>query len=94
MPSKIDNISTALGLINASLPGVISLIATFRGGQQVDIKKLLDDTDAKLEGILSSGAAFLALPDPAAETPEPPVPATPTVDVTPESPPDPPAPGE
>jgi len=85
MPSKIDNLSTALGLVNGALPGVISLIATFKGGQQVDIKKLLDDTDAKLNDIISSGEAFLALPDPAAETPDSPVPATPTTDVTAES---------
>jgi len=69
MPSKIDNLSTALALINVALPGAISLIATFGNGQKVDIKKLLDDTDKKLDDIIASGEAFLALPDPAATEP-------------------------
>lgn len=84
----INAISSGLALINVAMPGVVSLIATFSNGQQIDIQKLLNDTDAKLAKIIAEGEDFLSqTPEP--ETPEPPVPATPSVDVTEE--PEPPA---
>ena len=70
MSEKIDKLSSALGLINIALPGVVSLVASFGDGQEVDIKKLLDDTDDRLGGILASTDSFLNLPDPDAEEPE------------------------
>lgn len=60
MPGTIDKLSTGLALINIAMPGVVSLIATFSDGRQVDIKKLLDDTDARVEKTISEGESFLA----------------------------------
>ena len=82
MPSKIDAISSGLALINVAMPGIVSLVATFTGGQQVDIQKLLNDTDEKVNKIISEGTNFLSQPDP-----DPPVPDVPAV--TTEPPPEP-----
>jgi len=84
MPSKIDAISSGLALINVAMPGIVSLVATFAGGQQVDIQKLLDDTDEKVDKIISEGTDFLA------QAPEPMEPLVPDVPaVTTEPPPEP-----
>ncbi len=66
--NKIDAISSGLALINVAMPGIVSLVATFAGGQQVDIQKILNDTDAKVNKIISEGTDFLA------QTPDPPAP--------------------
>jgi hypothetical protein len=78
----LDNLTSAFALLNVAMPGMISLIATFGDGRQVDIKKLLDDTDARVKKTIEKGESFLAKPDPEAETPSP----------EPPSPPDPPQP--
>jgi len=77
--SKIDAISSGLALINVAMPGIVSLVATFTSGQQVDIQKILDDTAKKVEDIINTGEDFLAQPGP-----EPPVPDVPTEPVPPE----------
>jgi hypothetical protein len=59
VPSKIENISNALSLINLAIPAVASVIVTLRNGKKIDLKALLDDTDKRVNDVISKGEDFL-----------------------------------
>ncbi len=73
----LDKLSSGITLFNVAMPGIISLVATFADGREVDIKKLLDDTDARVKKIIDEGESFLDQPDPEATPETPPPPAAP-----------------
>jgi len=60
MPSKIEKITKAIGLINLALPGVTAIIVSLKNGSKVDLQALLVDTDKRVQEIIDAGEDFLA----------------------------------
>ena len=60
MPSKIEKITKAIGLINLAIPGVTGIFVSLKNGSKVDLQAVLEDTDERVKQIIQQGADFLA----------------------------------
>ncbi len=59
MPTKLENIAAGMELFNVVFPNIAGLIVTLKNGKEVDIKKLLDDTEQFAEGKIQEANDFL-----------------------------------
>jgi len=60
MPSSVENITNAIGLINLAIPGITSIIVSLKSGKQIDLQALLEDTNKRVQEIIDTGEDFLA----------------------------------
>ena len=63
MPSSVENIANAIGLINLAIPGITSIIVSLKNGKQIDLQAVLADTDKRVQEIIDQGEDFLNRPE-------------------------------
>jgi hypothetical protein len=56
---KIENIIRAITLINLVIPNVASVVVMLKNGKKIDLGALLEDTDKRINEIITKGDEFL-----------------------------------
>ena len=63
MPTRLEKIAAGMELFNAVFPSIAGLIITLKNGKEIDIKKLLDDTEKFAQKKIDEANEFLNRPE-------------------------------